>query len=87
LTSHATQKIVDATSTMFDVSFNHLKQGLARAFEGVGINDMESIPGVSELFEEVCNPFAGMNSNWKQKNYLQHEKKFVVILSLVNFSY
>lgn len=80
LTNQATQKIVDATSTLFDVTFSRLKKGLEQALTGVaGVNDIESIPGVPELFEEVCNPFNGMKSTWRQKNYLKHEPNFVVI--------
>lgn len=77
LTNKATQSIVAATSQLFNKAFEQLERDIAHSLTDVGM-DLEDVPGISDAFDNVINPFGGLKSTWRQQEYLKNDPTFVV---------
>ncbi|KAK3731003.1 hypothetical protein QZH41_018751, partial [Actinostola sp. cb2023] len=72
------QKITGAASKFFRGTLQMLKRKLTDSLENEFNVESTDISGFEEAFEEIDDPFEGLNTAWQQKEYFKNHLSFVV---------
>ena len=88
LTQRATENMMENVTTLVKNAVEILRMGVQNRLDSAGLR-FDAVPGLAELFEDdhsISNPFAHVNTEYKQAAYFKENFSLVVSTSVNYFT-
>lgn len=82
MSQSAINDVVSGMKEVFEHSLGRLKAGVSRKLSKIGI-DMEGIDGLSNIFQDTCHPFKGLESAYLQDKFISQDLECIVSNSYI----